>query len=65
MFNNHCPACKAKDDEIKHLRALVDSVLIGKGLPPASPQGAPAREPIENVEVPEKIESDIRQYGGE
>lgn len=59
-----CQACKAKDDEIKHLRALVDSMLIGKGLTPVSAQAVPA-EPIEvKEEIFDPANSTMTTHGG-
>lgn len=64
MFNQ-CSACKAKDEEIKHLRAIVDSVLIAKGMSPVSSE--PTSAAADPLEVKEKIEGDnnIVSYGGD
>lgn len=66
MFS--CTACKAKDDEIKHLRSLVDSILIGKGLAPVvTPVSGPqAAEPAEGTSVADEVTAaDIISYGGD
>lgn len=64
MFN--CAGCIAKDKEIAHLRAIVDSIMIAKGLGPVSQDNAKTGlEPQEVEQVAERIEdSGISTHGG-
>lgn len=63
MFD--CAACRAKDSELKHLRALVDRILIGKGLQPVDTTAA-GQEPAE-MDIKDTVEKidDIKTFGGE
>lgn len=67
MFN--CLGCKAKDEQIKYLQSMIDSMLVKNGLTPAlgekAQAGKLAGKPLDKEPLEEEIglETDIKTYG--